>query len=221
MKTPFLHLARRLATATPANWFPACLQEATGYAVTSGESAAAAAVLAPREEQLRPRNLATAGALFCAPGHAPSGGLLVLPASRGDLPVTAAHNLFLQVAAQGRAWLDAALADPRLLAHIDLGATPGSVAGAAALQFLRDRHAMAVGHFLRGDIGSEPATATPAEFDATSVCVQFAGLPSGLVLWLAAVVAGEAGAGRALVFTGDDHGVHRLERQRPLHVMVH
>lgn len=210
MKTPFLHLARRLTTATPPGWFPAGLLEATGYSHAAWNPACVP--LAPRAERLRPRHLATVGALFAAPGYPPLGGLLVLPASDGLSPVTAADQLRAQLAGTGRAHLDAALADPRLLAHIDLGAPPTTVVGAAALQFLRDRHAIAVGHFLRGDLG---------HFDATSVCVQLAGLPVNLALWLAAVIAGTAGAERALVITEDDDGTVLLERQRPLHVLVH
>lgn len=210
MKTPFLHLVKRLSTATPADWFPGCLLEATGYSPLPGEPAQAA--LAPRAERLRPRHLATVGALFAAPGYPPLGGLLVLPASDGLSPVTAADQLRAQLAGSGRAQLDAALADPRLLAHIDLGAPPATVVGAAALQFLRDRHAIAVGHFLRGNL---------SHFDATSVCVQLAGLPVNLALWLAAVIAGSTGAERALVITEDDDGAVLLERQRPLHVRVH
>lgn len=222
MKTPFLHLVKRLATATPAGWFPACLQEATGYLprrVEGEVTRVTAPLLAPREERLRPRHLAAVGALFAAPGHPPLGGLVVLPASDGLSPVTVADNLRTRLAACGRANLDAALADPRLLAHIDLGAAPATVAGAAALQFLRDRHALAVGHFLRGTPAASDG-GTPA-FDGTSVCVQVAGLPANLVLWLAATIAAEAGAGQALVLTEDDDGAWLVERQRPLHVLVH
>ncbi|MFP5440564.1 MAG: hypothetical protein ACLGHJ_03660 [Gammaproteobacteria bacterium] len=214
MKTPFLHLARRLNTATPAGWFPACLLEATGYTLAAAAAGAGLAV-APRAERLRPRAIASAGALFAAPGYPPLGGLVVLPASDGELPATVADNLRAQLAAGFRRHLDAALADPRLLAHLDLGAPPTSVVGAAGLQFLRDRHAATVGHFLRGPAGNN------GEFDATSVCIQFAGLPANLVLWLAAAIAGDAGAPCAQVLLEDDGSLHLLERQRPAYALVH
>lgn len=251
MKTPFLHLARRLNTVTPAAWFPACLQEATGFGVerlplpadAGGDVAArwqgalAGCRLAAREDRLRVRHLAGAGALFAAPGYPPLGGVLVLPALTADSPVTAADRLRSRLLARGRALLDAALADPRLLAHIDLGVPAGSIAGAAALQFLRDRHAYAVGHFLLGTLATvrsasgatgqtgahDTATfpAQPLRIDASSVCVQIAGLPAHLVLWLAAGIAAEAGADSALVLHEDDGCVQRIERQRPAHAQLH
>ncbi|MFZ5724428.1 MAG: hypothetical protein ACOY33_12310 [Pseudomonadota bacterium] len=218
MKTPFLHLVKRLATATPAGWFPACLQEATGYTSRRLDGELPAGLLASREERLRPRRLVSTGALFAAPGLPPTGGLVILPAATADSPVTAADRLHGRLAESLRTQLDAALADPRLLAHLDLGAPATSIAGAAGLQFLRDRHAAAVGHFLRG-------TSLPAGddtcFDATSVCVQLAGLPPPVVLWLAAAIAAEAQAAHALVATGDDDALHLIERQRPPHVLVH
>lgn len=223
MKSPFLQLARRLATATPATWFPACLQEASGYTPERlGDHQALQCLTGarpvPRGERLR--RLAGSGALFCAPGHAPLGGLVVLPAADGLSPVTQADDLRRRLLTRGHALLDQALADPRLLAHLDLGVPAASIAGAAALQFLRDRHAFAVGHYL---VCSGPAavhTDTPA-FDATSVCVQIAGLPAQAVLWLAAVIAAETGAAGALVLSEDDDSLHRLERQRPLYAQIH
>lgn len=238
MKTPFLHLARRLTSATPAAWFPACLQEATGYgaerlplpAAANGDAAGRAPALggcrlAAREDRLRARHLAGAGALFAAPGYPPLGGVLVLPALTADSPVTAADRLRSRLLVRGRALLDAALADPRLLAHIDLGVPAGSIAGAAALQFLRDRHAFAVGHFLLGTLApalpAATATPEPLRIDASSVCVQIAGLPPPLVLWLAAGMAAEAGADAALVLNEDDDSVQRIARQRPAHAQLH
>lgn len=224
MKTPFLHLARRLNTATPANWFPACLQEATGYTLAPAPVIAELA-LVPRHERLRPRLLASTGALFAAPGHPPHGGLVVLPGSDGESPATAADILRTHLAASFRRHLDAALADPRLLAHLDLGAPPASIVGAAGLQFLRDRHAVAVGHFLQAPAGREfpflPRRAGEPEFDMTSVCIQLAGLPANLVLWLAAAIAADGGATRALVLLDDDGSQHLLERQRPGYALVH
>lgn len=225
VKTPFLHLAKRLSTATPPAWFPACLQEATGYCAQRIETTAstlsapgmpAGCRLAVREERLRGRHLACAGALFAAPGYPPLGGVLVLPALAVTSPVTAADQLRHRLMLRGRALLDAALADPRLLAHIDLGVPAGSIAGAAALQFLRDRHAFAVGHFLLGALPAQPQG-----IDASSVCVQVAGLPPNLVLWLAAGIAAEAGASAALVFNEDDGSVQRIERQRPANALLH
>lgn len=224
MKTPFLHLVKRLAAATPASWFPACLQEATGYVALRIEPALdapafAALQLAERAERLRPRHLAGCGALFAAPGYPPLGGVLVLPAQEGLSPVTAGDRVRALLLTRGRALLDAALADPRLLAHLDLGAPATSIAGAAGLQFLRDRHALSVGHFLRGTPAAAEGAAPP--FDATSVCIQIAGLPPNLLLWLAAAIADEANAPLALVIGEDDDSVHRMERQRPVSAPVH
>lgn len=234
MKTPFLHLVKRLTTATPAAWFPACLQEATGYTPQRIEAAfqpatPTAAVFAGRDERLRARHIAVCGALFAAPGHPPLGGLLVLPASNGLSPVTVADQLRGRLQQRGRRLLDDALADPRLLAHIDLGAAPGSIAGAAGLQFLRDRFALSSGHFFRGawpaagceSPADDTARCTPAAFDATSVCVQIAGLPANLVLWLAARIADEAGAAQAVIIQEDDDSVFLIERQRPLCAQIH
>lgn len=217
MKTPFLHLVKRLSTATPAAWFPACLQEATGFLPQRVESTFAGNAFAPRGERLRPRNLAGCGALFAAPGYPPLGGLLVLPAVDGVSPVTIADQLRGRLLLRSRTWLDAALADPRLIAHIDLGAPATSIAGAAGLQFLRDRYALAVGHFFREQA---PAAAITG-FDATSVCVQIAGLPPNLVLWLAAAIADEAGATQALVLNEDDDSLFRIERQLPACAQIH
>ncbi len=219
MKTPLLNLVKRLATATPASWFPACLSEATGYALQRVELAPALANgMAPREERLRARQIASCGALFAAPGYPPLGGLIVLPASDGLSPVTAADNLREQLAARGRRLLDEALADPRLVAHIDLGAAPTSIAGLAGLAFLRDRYALSVGHFLRNH--GTPDSGDP-RFDATSVCIQVAGLPANLVLWLAATVAGQVDAGQALVISEDEESAYLVERQRPLYAQIH
>ena len=239
MKTPFLHLVKRLATATPASWFPACLQEATGYTplridANFHAATATAGAFASRDERLRARHIAACGALFAAPGYPPLGGLLILPASNGLSPVTAADQLRSRLLTRGRALLDAALADPRLIAHIDLGATPTSIAGAAGLQFLRDRFALAIGHFFRGHwpAGNDAASAeemnagaaatkSAAAFDATSVCVQIAGLPPNLVLWLAAAIADEAGAAHALILNEDDDSAFLIERPRPLCAQIH
>jgi hypothetical protein len=149
--------------------------------------------------------------LFVAPGYPPLGGLLVLPATA---PSCTAEHLRSRLVARGRALLDAALADPRLIAHMDLGAPVTSIAGAAGLQFLRDRYALTVGHFLLGEAAS-------TAFHAGSVCVQIAGLPPNLVLWLAAAIATEAQAGEALVINEDDDSVHRIERQRPPRAQIH
>lgn len=225
MKTPLLNLVKRLATVTPASWFPACLQEATGYAPQRVDlDPALAAAFAPREERLRARHLASCGALFAAPGYPPLGGLILLPASDGLSPVIVADRLRARLAANGRALLDAALADPRLIAHIDLGAPVTSICGAAGLQFLRDRYALGIGHFLRDARGAGATAlidvAQPA-FDATSVCVQVAGLPPNLVLWLAAAIAAEAGAGQVLVVNEDEGSAWLIERQRPLYAQIH
>lgn len=219
MKTPFLHLVRRLAQATPASWFPACLEEASGYVPRLLDQGGAARpfTLAPRAERLRTRQLASAGALFAAPGYPPFGAVLVLPASTGESPLTVADDLRRRLAGDARALLDAALADPRLVAHIDLGAAAGSIAGMAGLQFLRDRHAIAVGHYWLADAWQEQDT----RFDATSVCVQVAGVPANLALWLAAGIASVAGAPRVLVLGEDEDGAWSLTQNRAPGVRVH
>ena len=221
MKTPFLHLARRLAHATPASWFPSCLEEATGYApqhqLLATGAVPAHAAIAPRSERLRHRALASAGALFAAPGYPPYGALVVLPAADDLRPLTAADALRAQLVAEGRALLDAALADPRLLAHLELGAPATSIAGMAGLQFLRDRHALAVGHFWRGETTDDGGT----RYDAGSLCVQVAGVPANLALWLAAGIAARAGVTRALVVGEDGEGCWSLVQRRPAGEAVH